>query len=176
MEDLRREALAAKQYPVISKNESKEFIWEEAENASHRLGWIATDTPGWKSFGIIFEHKPCKENSARCPKTLAFLKRLVDKRGWKIRMAGFSLLEPGTIIKPHTDTNNGAECTAHLGVDVPAGCYLYHDGLQEAEENGKFILFDPRRRHWACNRSSRDRIILLMIVDTSYRSPSSARQ
>ena len=150
--------------PVVGENESETFIWNEVKEKYNKLGWIETKTPGWFSYGIIFNNEYCKDNSEHCPNTILLLEHL--KMKFNIIHAGFSWFKKNTILKSHNDNNPEGEITMHIGIDVPDNCWLiYDDGHKKYQhKNGEFIIFDPRKKHGAFNKSDKDRIILLVIA------------
>jgi aspartyl/asparaginyl beta-hydroxylase (cupin superfamily) len=75
---------------------------------------------------------------------------------------GFSRLRAGHVIPPHEGLQlNFLRC--HLGLDVPQGDI----GMDVAGETfrwqeGKAFVFDDRKLHHVWNRTSQDRIILII--------------
>jgi len=149
---------------IIGKNKSDKFIWNEVEQKNNHLGWIETETPGWLSFGIIFNTEYCIENSQYCKNTILLLEHL--KKQFNIIHAGYSWFKPHTILKSHCDNNPNGEITMHIGIDVPDNCWLiYDDGKKKYQhKNGEFIVFNPQQKHGAFNKSNSDRIILLIVA------------
>jgi hypothetical protein len=75
----------------------------------------------------------------------------------------FSVLEPGAHIPPHSDRTN-VFVHLHQTIVTPADCMLKVGDMEIVFEEQKSYLFDPSFVHEAWNRSSRDRIHLILPV------------
>lgn len=112
----------------------------------------------WKVCGLVHEGRRLESCCDLCPRTMD----IIDKAG-QVRMAGFSRMGPGTEILPHVDDVKDYVDRVHLGVQIPEGdCGIWVDGTQTKWQNGKAFLFDPLLIHKAWNRTTEDRIILLV--------------
>lgn len=111
----------------------------------------------WKNWGLIYKDVALGKNAELCPLTTAMLKVIPG-----IRIAGFSVMTPKSVIKPHRDTTGikYGSLAYHLGLDVPGKCHLVVNGEKEEEVNGKVIIFDSTYLHSAYNKSKKDRCIL----------------
>jgi aspartyl/asparaginyl beta-hydroxylase (cupin superfamily) len=107
--------------------------------------------------GRVFE-----SHLAAAPATAAALKRapLVTIPGQAPEIC-FSVLAPGTQIKPHHGVTN-ARVVVHLPLIVPAGCTLTVADETRSFERGRAWVFDDTFLHEANNPSSEQRVILLM--------------
>lgn len=100
--------------------------------------------------------------AAAAPRTSAFLKDLP-----LVRIPGhapeicFSVLAPGTHIKPHHGVTN-ARVVVHLGLVIPDGCRLTVGGEARPWREGETWVFDDTFLHEAINESDAPRVILLM--------------
>lgn len=115
---------------------------------------------GWKVFGLYgFPHGEPLENGVRaCPETAALIAAHIPTHG----AAGFSLLRPGTRIRPH-EGFRGSFLRCHLALEVPDGdCGLRIETEQRRWEEGRTIIFDDRLMHEAWNLTDRDRVVLLL--------------
>lgn len=126
------------------------------------VDWIEPELygQGWKVFGLYdFPHgAPIADHVALCPVTASLVARHVPAHG----AAGFSVLQPGTRIKPHVGYA-GRFLRFHLGLDVPAGdCALRVGERTVSWHNGAPLVFDDRGEHEAWNLTERDRAILLV--------------
>ena len=115
----------------------------------------------WISWPLIWEGKPVLGNCAICPKTFAILSQIKG-----IHVAGFSLMKGGVVLKEHVDdVGERYLFTYHLGIKCPEKCILHHSEMGDiTEENGKHIVMNARKKHWAENQSDEDRIILYMEI------------
>lgn len=115
---------------------------------------------GWKVYGLYdFPHgKPLAENIRRCPNTARLIERHVPHHG----AAGFSVLKPGTQIKPHVGyAGNFLRC--HLGLSVPSGdCALRTANEVHNWQEGRVMVFDDRQEHSAWNLTDAERVVLLV--------------
>ena len=117
-------------------------------------GWDGHN--GWLNYGIAINYN-YPLGDAGLPYTTSLLKKISG-----IKFANLSLFKAGTFLPMHAHPEMLAEglLTFHLGLDVPLGCYLSVDGEFEREENGKAIIFDGSKSHYAFNDSDKDRLIL----------------
>lgn len=126
------------------------------------IDWVEPELygEGWKVFGLYdFPHgRPIAENIALCPLTAALIARHVSSHG----AAGFSVLRPGTRIKPHLGYA-GSFLRFHLGLRVPEGdCGLRVGGHTARWRDGEALVFDDRVEHEAWNLTDAERVILLV--------------
>lgn len=113
---------------------------------------------GWRVFGIYgFDGLPMA-GVARCPITAELIRTHIPTHG----LAGFSVLNPGTRIKPHNGYP-GSYLRLHLGLDVPEGDIGLKVGDQNLKwETGKVLLFDDHPEHTAWNMTDKPRVVLLI--------------
>jgi beta-hydroxylase len=114
----------------------------------------------WQVFGLYdFPHGGAIEaNTLRCPFTASLVARLIPRHG----AAGYSVLGPGTRIKPHQGYP-GSYLRCHLGLTVPVGdCGLRVEGASRTWEEGKVLIFDDRLTHEAWNLTGAERVVLLI--------------
>ncbi len=117
------------------------------------------DDARWKTFFFhVFGHT-FEENMDKCPGTAALLRRVP-----KMVMAFFSILEPGTILRPHRGIYKGV-LRFHLGVRIPSTkkrCGLSVAGEYRSWANGKSFVFDDTFEHFAQNESDDYRVVLIV--------------
>lgn len=111
---------------------------------------------GWR--GVIFRRAGIwnRELCKRYPATLNAL-RTVPLAAGDVML---SVLAPHSKIVPHTGLTN-LDLTCHLGLDIPDDCGIEVGGETRTWQRGKCLVFDDTFRHWAWNRSSRPRLVLL---------------
>lgn len=115
---------------------------------------------GWKKFYIKWYGDITSESYKLCPKTVELIKELPE-----VKLAMFSILEPGSIIKPHTGPFKGC-VRYHLGLDVPEkDAFIMIDGNKYEWKNGEDILFDDTYYHEVKNLSNKNRIILFIDIE-----------
>ena len=123
--------------------------------------YVETDLydKSWKVFHLFGfpRGEPVAANIARCPLTSSLIHALAPSHG----AGGFSVLEPGTNLRPHRGyQGNFLRC--HLGLSIPDGdCALRVEGETRRWEAGKVVVFDDRLEHQAWNRTGEDRSVLL---------------
>jgi aspartate beta-hydroxylase len=100
--------------------------------------------------------------AARAPRTAALLESLplVRIRDHAPEIC-FSILAPGTHIKPHHGVTN-ARIVVHLPLIVPSGCTLTVAGDERHWHEGLAWAFDDTYLHEARNAGDEPRVILLM--------------
>lgn len=119
--------------------------------------------PAWDAFFFYRHGQRFSENHARCPRSSELLESLtlcrVENQAPEVC---FSVLRPGSIIKPHHGVTN-SRLVMHLPLIVPTGCALNIVGVGEhAWREGKLMMFDDTFLHEAWNHSDQSRVILLM--------------
>jgi len=74
----------------------------------------------------------------------------------------FSLLTPGTRLKPHCGGSN-YRLTAHLGMIIPKGDVGIRVGSKTKKwKEGKLLIFDDSYEHEVWNNTEYDRVVLLI--------------
>lgn len=114
---------------------------------------------GWDVLGLYdFPHgRPLALNILLCPTTARLVGELLPGHG----AAGFSILKPGTRIRPHVGYQ-GDFLRCHLGLEVPEGdCALEVAGERRSWAEGELLVFDDRVEHAAWNLTDRERVVLL---------------
>ena len=122
--------------------------------------WYEKDlyTNLWLVYGFYAFGKKLEANCEPCPNTVAALEMIPD-----LVTAGFSVLLPGTHIKPHRGYT-GAVLRCHLGLQVPEAekCVLKVHGVERSWQEGKCLIFDDTSIHEAWNNGQKPRIVLLL--------------
>jgi beta-hydroxylase len=126
------------------------------------IDWFEKDLygAGWQVYGLFDfpRGQPLAEGIQRCPLTASLIQRHMPSHG----AAGFSVMQPGTRIKPHTGYD-GAFLRCHLGLRIPSGdCALQVKEEVRRWEDGKVMIFDDRAQHAAWNLTGQVRVILLI--------------
>jgi len=130
-----------------------------------KYGWLKGGQDhvqeSWVSWPLIWDGNFITSNCNLCPETTKLLYSIEG-----IHVAGFSLMKGGVKLKEHIDyVGDDYIFTYHLGIICPENCILHHIDLGEVtEENGKHIIMNARKKHWAENQSDKDRIILYMEI------------
>jgi aspartate beta-hydroxylase len=116
----------------------------------------------WDAFFFYRDGAHHAANAAQAPRTAAALEALPLVR---IREHApeicFSILTPGTHIKPHHGVTN-ARIVVHLPLVVPEGCTLTVGDDERHWREGRAWAFDDTFLHEARNASGETRVILLM--------------
>jgi aspartyl/asparaginyl beta-hydroxylase (cupin superfamily) len=136
-----------------------------AAQLAGRNGWVPSWQVGskeanrdWLTYGVGFQGRMLPEAASKYPVLHGVLSRL---QGYKV--CAFSQMMPKSFIAPHVHPELGDDLlTFHLGLDVPRHCYLNVDGTFHAEQDGKALVFDGSREHFAMNMGDRPRTILYM--------------
>lgn len=138
------------------------LTFRPGDNADDYLGGTGAER-AWDALFFYRHGQRLDAAHARCPQTSAALEA-VDL----CRIPGqtpeicFSVLEPGTMIKPHYGVTN-TRLVMHLPLIVPPDCALQVLGSEpHAWQEGRLFMFDDTYEHQAWNRSDRVRVILLM--------------
>jgi len=157
------------QYPALKiLEDNSEVIRKEFQSVMKmRMNeWPERDkyTGSWKVFGLYHCGRKLKSFCKCCPETT----RVIESIG-PVSMAGFSRMSAGTDILPHVDDVKEGLFRIHLGIQIPNGdCGFWVDGQEKRWENGKAFLFDPLKIHKAWNKTSEERVILLLDFESFY--------
>lgn len=155
---LREEARRARQAP----DAATPFLrFGPADRVDDYLGGDGA-APRWDAVFFYRHGQPCPRTAELCPGTAALLDSLplvrIDGHAPEIC---FSILAPGTHIKPHHGVTN-VRSVVHLPLVVPPDCALVVADEPHAWVEGQCVAFDDTFLHEAYNRSTQERIILLM--------------
>jgi aspartyl/asparaginyl beta-hydroxylase (cupin superfamily) len=121
------------------------------------------DDPSWSACYLLSSGEPT-EHAARCPQTMAALAEApMPHIAGRSPMALFSLLRPGTHIKPHNGLLN-TRLICHVPLIVPPGCRLRVGNEVREWEEGKALIFDDSIEHEAWNEGSGTRVVLLFEI------------
>ena len=122
------------------------------------------DAAAWDAYFFHRHGQAYPEHLAACPATARALAQVpltrIDAHAPEVL---FSLLSPGTLIKPHHGVTNSRVVT-HLPLIVPADCALEVGGVQHDWQEGRCVTFDDSYLHQAWNHSGQLRVV--MILDT----------
>jgi beta-hydroxylase len=154
-------------YPTIRRE-------MEALPRSRFKEWYEKDlyTNLWLVYGLYAMGNKLKDNCAACPETVKILEQVPD-----LKTAGFSMLLPGTHIKPHEGfTKMVLRCHLGLSVPEPETCVLKVNGVEKHWNEGKTLIFDDTMTHEAWNKGSKPRIVLLLdFVNKKHDTPLSKK-
>jgi aspartyl/asparaginyl beta-hydroxylase (cupin superfamily) len=126
---------------------------------NHLLG-----DPSWGAFHLWQGGEPVAGNAERCPRTMQALERApIPRISGRSPMALFSLLKPGTHIKPHHGMLN-TRLICHLPLLTAPKCRLRVGNEIRTWEEGKTLIFDDSFEHEAWNEGSGTRVVLLFEI------------
>ncbi|WP_454259625.1 aspartyl/asparaginyl beta-hydroxylase domain-containing protein [Pseudoxanthomonas mexicana] len=120
------------------------------------------DAAAWDAYFFYRHGEVFTDHLAACPATAAALAQVpltrIDGHAPEVL---FSLLSPGTVIKPHHGVTNSRVVT-HLPLIVPPDCALEVGGVEHAWKEGRCVTFDDSFLHAAWNRSDRLRVVMIL--------------
>jgi aspartate beta-hydroxylase len=119
--------------------------------------------PNWSAFYLIKGGTEVALNAQRCPATMAALRELPLCRTGRTPAVLFSLLRPGTRIRPHHGFMN-SRLICHLPLIIPEGCALRVGNETRAWLEGEVVLFDDSVEHEAWNLSQELRVVMIFDV------------
>jgi hypothetical protein len=118
----------------------------------------------WRSYPFWREGVAFPRHMDRCPRTM---KAIAACPNWDCPGIGpnamFSVLDPGSVIAPHTGTSN-TRLVAHLGLVTPPDCGFRVGAETREWREGEAFVFDDTIKHEAWNRGTRTRAILIVDV------------
>jgi beta-hydroxylase len=124
---------------------------------------------GWKKFYIKWYGPIVDEAYKLCPITTKLIQQLPE-----VKLAMFSILEPGSKITPHAGPFKGC-IRYHLGLNCPKDAYIKVDGNKYNWKNGEDVLFDDTFIHEVKNESNELRVILFCDVERKMRDSFSQK-
>ena len=133
-------------------------IRDEFLSCDQFMDWPETAlyNQGWQAFGLFFKGQRLEDGIARCPKTAELVLAVPG-----LYIAGFSILQPGTVIYPHVGYTSDV-WRSHLGLICPEGPYIEVNGEKKTWHEGEMFVFDDTNLHNAANPSDKARVVLLL--------------
>lgn len=125
-----------------------------------------TDDGKWKKYYIKWYSDISKDTEKNCPKTSSIINSIPE-----IKLAMFSILEPGAYIKPHYGPFKSC-LRYHLGLDTPEdkNCFISVDDEKYSWKNGEGVLFDDTFKHYVRNDTDKHRVILFCDIQRKLNS------
>ena len=124
---------------------------------------------GWKRFYLKWYSAACDPLALQlCPQTCALVQSMPN-----VHLAMFSILEPGSRIKPHSGLFRGCY-RYHLGLSTPNSdaCFINIGGQRYSWRDGEDVLFDDTFTHFVANNTQERRIVLFLDVERPLSAPS----
>ena len=122
------------------------------------------DDPSWGALYFWQSGTRVVANAARAPATMSALEAApIPIIAQRSPMALYSLLKPGTHIKPHNGLLN-TRLICHLPLIAPPGCKLRVGNETREWHTGEALIFDDSFEHEAWNQGSETRIVLLFEI------------
>jgi len=118
----------------------------------------------WKEFNILAHGKVNIPAIQLLPKTLKIILELKDATNMVLGGTKVSLMQPGTIVRPHTGQTN-ARLRIHLGVAIPDGRPRIRVGNEtKSWIEGKCLVIDDSYVHEVWHPGIERRIVLIVDV------------
>jgi hypothetical protein len=122
------------------------------------------DDPSWSAFHLWRGGERVEPNASSCPQTVAALAGApIPVIAGRSPMAIFSVLKPGTHIRPHHGMLN-TRLICHLPLIAPDGCGLRVGAETREWRVGEMLIFDDSFEHEAWNRGRDTRVVLLFEI------------
>ena len=120
--------------------------------------------PSWGAYYLWQSGKPVEGHAEKCPRTMAALSVApMPEISGRSPQALYSLLKPGTHIKPHHGMLN-TRLICHIPLIIPPDCGLRVGSETRSWTPGELLIFDDSFEHEAWNRSDRNRIVLIFEI------------
>lgn len=144
-------------YPKIRKEYMR---WHKFTKRVRYKNWlwenIDLEKQGcWEIIPLMRHHEPIRHLRFFFPTTFDLIYRLPIYENLM-----FSIFSPGTEVHPHIGWSSHF-VRIHLGIDCNDECELVLEQQTLKEENGKVIMFDDFQRHYAYNRGTTSRVVLI---------------
>lgn len=122
------------------------------------------DDPSWGAQYLWKDGAPAEPAGSRCPVTMAALETApIPRIRGRSPTALFSLLKPGTHIRPHHGLLN-TRLICHIPLIAPPGCALRVGAHTREWFTGEALIFDDSFEHEAWNRGDSLRVVLLFEI------------
>ena len=148
---------------LANKEQLMPYIHSEEQGAGAKNNALLDD-PDWSAFFLIKDGHVIEQNARQCPATMAALAEIpfptIEGRG---PMVLFSVLRPGTHIKPHHGFLN-TRLICHLPLIVADGCAIRVGNETREWQKGKLMVFDDSIEHEAWNHSEQTRVVLIFDI------------
>lgn len=154
---IRSEALA-----ILDADGWAPYIENEARRPHTSSNPLFQD-PNWSAFYLIKGGKVVEANARSCPATMSALNELPLCRTGRTPAVLFSLLRPGTRIRPHHGVMN-ARLICHLPLIVPDDCALRVGNEIRICREGEVVVFDDSIEHEAWNLSKEVRVVMIFDI------------
>lgn len=130
--------------------------------AAHDSSLVAAGE--WRELPLFGNGARHAENCARCPVTARTMEAVPE--AVELAMAGggetlFSVLQPGTHLRPHCGSSN-TRLTCHLGIVCPKGVSIRAGDEWREWEEGRCLVFDDSWEHEVRHAGESERIVLLV--------------
>ena len=121
------------------------------------------DDPSWSAAYLWQQGEPTVQ-AAACPAAMAALEHApIPRIAGRSPSALFSLLRPGTHIRPHHGLLN-TRLICHLPLITPADCALRVGSETREWRQGELTIFDDSFEHEAWNRGTETRVVFLFEI------------
>ena len=117
----------------------------------------------WKEFNILAHGKINKPAMELLPITTKVVLGLRDASTMVLGGSKVSLMQPGTIVRPHTGQTN-ARLRIHLGIAIPEGPKLRVGNETRSWTEGKCTVIDDSYVHEVFHHGNERRIVLIVDV------------
>ncbi|GAA1106992.1 aspartyl/asparaginyl beta-hydroxylase domain-containing protein [Pseudonocardia alni] len=145
------------EYPRIRAEFNRHF--DNANLPQHPESVALAATGKWNTFHFYKMGQEFAANLAACP---AVATALAEVPGIKSAgMAYFSVMGPGTVVRPHCGFVN-TRIRVHLGLVVPPDCQMRVGAEFRPWTEGSCSVFDDSYEHEVYNRSDHPRAVLLL--------------
>lgn len=137
-----------------------EFHRIESRVHGHPETWLV-ENGRWDIFKLYRGGLKHESSCAQAPVTTGIIEQLPHCGRW-LGMVYFSVLQPGTYIKPHSGLTNG-RIRYHLGIEVADDrAWIEVGGERRPWENGRCMVFDDSFRHHVVHGGTKRRVVLIV--------------
>jgi len=117
----------------------------------------------WRELNIIQRGRPFPHTLQMLPITSRIVMGLQDGNSMVHGGSKISLMQPGTVVRPHTGRTN-ARIRIHLGVSIPTGAYLKVGNETRTWTEGRCTVIDDSYVHEVWHTGTERRIVLIVDI------------
>jgi aspartate beta-hydroxylase len=131
------------------------------QSSGNPRGVHALTSGNWNYFELWSAGYLNEQNALETPKTVELISTIPEFTTCCLGNVYFSVLPPGTIIKPHCGPHN-ARIRFHLGLQTPPGVWIRVGNEKREWKEGKCLIFDDSWEHEVQNNSDSFRAVLIL--------------
>ena len=117
----------------------------------------------WRELNIFVKGRVEQTALTLLPYTSKVVMALSDATSMVLGGSKVSVMEPGTVVRPHTGETN-ARLRIHVGINIPEGAFIRVNNETRTWTEGKCTVIDDSYVHEVWHKGNQKRIVLIVDV------------